>query len=167
VAPVTRRCPYDRHVDRRTIGWVFVAGQVVLLVLLVVLPGRDDWPTPSWLRTVAQVVFVAGAVLLIVAALGLGRALTPTPVPAERGVLQTAGLYRFVRHPIYSGVLLIVLGITLRSGSWFTLAVAVVTFVFFDRKARWEEARLAEHYPEYADYAARTPRFVPRPRARR
>ncbi len=146
---------------------MFVAGQVVLLVLLVALPGSDDWPTPSWLRTTAQVVFVAGVVVLIVAALGLGRALTPTPVPIERGELQTAGVYRYVRHPIYSGVLLIVAGITLRSGSWFTLAVAVVTFVFFDRKARWEEARLAERYPQYAGYAARTPRFVPRPRVRR
>lgn len=146
---------------------MFVAGQIVLLVLLVVLPGRADWPTPSWLRTIAQVVFVAGVVVLIVAALGLGRALTPTPVPTERGELQTSGLYRYVRHPIYSGVLLIVAGITLRSGSWFTLAVAVVTLVFFDRKARWEEARLAERYPGYADYAARTPRFVPGSRIRR
>lgn len=145
---------------------MFVAGQVVLLVLLVVLPGGDDWPTPAWLRTIAQVVFVAGVVVLVVAALGLGRALTPTPVPTERGDLQTAGLYRYVRHPIYSGVLLIVAGITLRSGSWLTLAVAVVTVVFFDRKARWEEARLAERYAQYADYAARTPRFVPRPCAR-
>jgi protein-S-isoprenylcysteine O-methyltransferase Ste14 len=148
-------------VDRRVIGWLFVAGQVVLLVLLVVLPGRDDWPTPPWLRMAAQVVLVVGAVLLVVAALGLGRALTPTPVPTGRGDLRTGGPYRFVRHPIYTGVLLIVIGITLRSGSWFTLAVAVVTFVFFDRKARWEEARLAEQYPHYADYAARTPRFVP------
>ena len=144
-----------------------MAGQVVLLVLLIALPGSDDWPTPSWLRTIAQVVFVAGVVVLIVAALGLGRALTPTPVPAERGDLRTAGVYGYVRHPIYSGVLLIVVGVTLRSGSWLTVAVAVVTFVFFDRKARWEEARLAERYPQYADYAARTPRFVPRPRVRR
>jgi protein-S-isoprenylcysteine O-methyltransferase Ste14 len=139
-------------------------GQVVLLVALVVLPGRDDWPTPEWLRLVAQLVFVAGIVVLVVASLRLGRALTPTPVPTASGELQTGGLYRYVRHPIYSGVLLIVVGITLRSGSVLTLAVAVVTVVFFDRKARWEEERLAERYPGYAAYAAHTPRFVPRPR---
>jgi protein-S-isoprenylcysteine O-methyltransferase Ste14 len=36
-----------------------------------------------------------------------------------------------------------------------------VTVVFFDRKARWEEAQLRERYPDYAEYASRTPRFVP------
>jgi protein-S-isoprenylcysteine O-methyltransferase Ste14 len=36
-----------------------------------------------------------------------------------------------------------------------------VTLGFFNVKARWEEARLAESYPGYRAYAARTPRFVP------
>lgn len=146
-------------------GWAFVAGQVVLLVALVLLPGRDDWPTPSWLWMVGQVLVLAGFVLMIVASLRLGRGLTATPVPNARGQLITGGLYRYVRHPIYTGVLLVVVGLTLRSGSFVTLAVAVVTVVFFDRKARWEEARLRERYPGYADYAAHTRRFVPgRPR---
>ena len=59
------------------------------------------------------------------------------------------------------GVLSIVVGLTLRSGSVVTLSVALVTVVFFDRKARWEEAQLRERYPDYAEYASRTPRFVP------
>ena len=148
-------------VSRRTVGWAFVAGQVVLLVALVLLPGRDDWPTPSWVWMIGQVLVIAGFVLMIVASLRLGRGLTATPVPNRRGQLITGGLYRYVRHPIYTGVLLIVVGLTLRSGSFVTLAVAVVTVVFFDRKARWEEAQLRERYPDYAEYASRTPRFVP------
>jgi protein-S-isoprenylcysteine O-methyltransferase Ste14 len=148
-------------VDRRTVGWAFVAGQVVLLVILVLLPGRDDWPTPSWVWMVGQVLVLAGFVLMIVASLRLGRGLTATPVPAARGQLVTGGLYRYVRHPIYTGVLLVVAGLTLRSGSFVTLTVAAVTVVFFDRKARWEEAQLRERYPDYADYAAHTRRFVP------
>ncbi len=147
--------------DRRVVGWLFVAGQVVLLVALVLLPGRDDWPTPSWVWTLGQAAVIAGLVVLVVASLRLGTGLTPTPVPNARGHLVTGGLYRFVRHPIYTGVLLIVIGLTLRSGSYVTLAVAVVTVVFFDRKAAWEEARLQERYDGYAEYAARTPRFVP------
>ncbi len=148
-------------VSRRTVGWAFVAGQVVLLVALVLLPARDDWPTPSWVWTLGQVLVVAGFVAMIVASLRLGSGLTPTPVPNDRGRLQTGGLYRYVRHPIYTGVLLIVVGLTVRSGSFVTLAVAVVTVVFFDRKARWEEGQLRGRYPGYDEYAARTPRFVP------
>jgi protein-S-isoprenylcysteine O-methyltransferase Ste14 len=105
-------------------------------------------------------VFV-GLVVIVVASLGLGTGLTPTPVPSLRGHLETGGLYRFVRHPIYTGVLAIVAGLTVRSGSYVTLAVAVATVFFFNRKAAWEEARLRERYDGYAEYAARTPRFVP------
>jgi protein-S-isoprenylcysteine O-methyltransferase Ste14 len=54
----------------------------------------------------------------------------------------------------------------LRSGSLITLAVGAVTVAFFNAKAAWEEKRLAERYPGYAAYAARTPRFIPRPWAR-
>jgi len=99
-----------------------------------------------------------------VAALRLGAALTPTPVPTERGTLITGGLYTFVRHPIYTGVLIIVVGLVIRSGSLLTLLVGVATVWFFNAKAAWEEARLAERYPDYPAYAAVTPRFVPRPR---
>ena len=95
------------------------------------------------------------------ASLSLGRSLTPTPVPVNYGALKTGGLYRFVRHPIYTGVLAIVVGLTLRSGSWISLVVAAVTVVFFTVKARWEEGQLMERYSGYAVYAAQTPRYVP------
>lgn len=147
--------------NQRAVGWAFVAGQVVLLVALVVLPGGDAWPTGSAVWTTGQVLVIAGLAVIIVASLRLGTGLTPTPVPSQRGHLVTGGLYRYVRHPIYTGVLLIVVGLTVRSGSVVTLAVSVVTVVFFDGKARWEEAQLSERYDGYADYAARTPRFVP------
>ncbi len=147
--------------DRRALGWTFVAIQVVLLVTLVVLPGRDDWPTPRWVWMTGQVLVIGGLGLVVAASLGLGTSLTATPVPRERGELVTGGLYRFVRHPIYTGVLTLVVGLTLRSGSVITLAVAVVTAVFFDRKARWEEAQLRQQYAGYDAYASHTPRFVP------
>lgn len=149
--------------SRSATGWIFVAMQAVLLIGLVLLPGRDDWPTPGWLTALGFGAIAAGLVLVGVAALGLGTALTPTPVPRESGQLATDGLYRYMRHPIYTGVLLIVIGLTVRSGSWITLVVAAITFVFFNTKAAWEEARLTERYSEYPAYAAATPRFMPRP----
>ncbi len=147
-------------------GWLFVLAQAVLLVALVVLPGADHWPTPTWLRTVCSIFVFGGFALMGVAALGLGRSLTATPVPVLHGELKTGGLYRWMRHPIYTGVLAIVVGIAARSGNWLHAAIAVATVLFFDRKARWEEARLAEQYPGYGEYASQTPRFLPRPRRR-
>lgn len=152
--------------NRSTIGWLWVAGQAVLLAVLILLPGSDAWPKPIVLTAVAGFLFFGGLALIAVAALRLGRALTPTPVPTPSGDLTTKGLYRYMRHPIYTGVLLTVTGITLRSGSWPHAVVAIVTFVFFDRKAAWEEARLAERYLGYNAYAATTPKFIPALRRR-
>lgn len=155
-----------RTVNRNVTGWLFVAVQAILLVALVLLPGADDWPTPDWLETLGFLTLLAGLAIVGISALGLGSALTATPVPTTRGELTVTGMYRFVRHPIYSGVLLVVVGLTVSSGSFLTLGVAIFTVLFFNVKARWEEARLREEYPNYPSYAARTPRFVPRPRRR-
>ena len=106
--------------------------------------------------------FSPGLGLIATSALGLGSALTPTPIPTRRGHLRTSGLYRLVRHPIYTGVLLTVTGITLRSGNWVHVVIAVATYVYFDRKAAWEEQRLQETYPGYRSYASRTGKFIPR-----
>ncbi|MEL6982284.1 MAG: isoprenylcysteine carboxylmethyltransferase family protein [Actinomycetota bacterium] len=149
--------------NRSRTGWLFVAAQAVLLITLVALPGGDAWPTPAWLHVLGMMAVIGGVGLVVVAALRLGPALTPTPIPTTAGELTTGGLYQYVRHPIYSGVLASVLGVTIRSGSWLVLAVGAATVVFFHIKARWEEQRLTEHYPDYPAYAAVTPRFLPRP----
>lgn len=152
--------------NRTAIGWVWVAGQALLLGALVLLPGNDHWPTPTWLDVVASILFFGGLAIIAMAAFGLGSALTPTPVPNQRGGLTTNGFYRYVRHPIYTGVLLVVAGMTLRSGSVVHLVVAAITFAFFDRKAAWEEQRLVEEFADYPAYAARTAKFFPLPSRR-
>lgn len=149
--------------SRAAVGWAWVAGQALLLGALIFVPGRSDWSQPLLVTIPASVLFFGGFVVVAVAALRLGSALTPTPVPNDRGALSTSGLYRFVRHPIYTGVLAVVVALVLRSGSWLHLIVGLITVVFFDRKAAWEERRLVERYPDYPEYARRTPKFVPLP----
>ncbi len=150
-----------------TIGWLWVGGQVIVLAAVAFVPRRSDWPTPGWLEAIATALVFCGLALVVAAALGLGRALTPTPVPTSSSTLETGGFYRHVRHPIYTGVLVAVLGVTLRSASWIHVGLAVATLVFFDRKSQWEEAQLVERYPDYPSYASVTPKFVPRPWRRR
>lgn len=143
-------------------GWVFVGVQIILLALVLLLPGGDDWSRPGWLRGVALALNIVGFLLLVAGTFGLGRSLTPNPVPLADGRLQTAGLYAFMRHPIYTGVMALVAGVSLGSGSFVRAGIGVLTIVFFNVKARWEESRLARHYPEYLAYAAVVPRFLPR-----
>jgi protein-S-isoprenylcysteine O-methyltransferase Ste14 len=160
--PTYPRCD-DRYVNRRYIGWSFVAVQLILLVALIALPERADWSDAPWLTGLAWMIGAGGGVVLLVAARGLGSSLTPTPVPTEHGHLTTTGLYRLVRHPIYTGVLMIVIGMVIGSSSVAALLLGLVIVGFFSVKARWEEAQLRVRYPEYDAYASTVPRFVPSP----
>jgi protein-S-isoprenylcysteine O-methyltransferase Ste14 len=149
-------------------GRVFVGVQAVLLAALVLVPRwADTWALPGWTGVVGWVTAIAGAAVALAAFPQLGSALTPLPEPRSDAELTTGGLYRWVRHPIYSGVLAMGWGWTVAHPSWATVGVVVALTVLFNAKARYEEGLLGERYSDYAAYAASTPRFVPRPTARR
>lgn len=141
---------------------LLVAGQFVLIGILVLLPGRHDWPVPAALKVACSIATVVGLAMMVVGATGLGRGLTATPLPNAHAKLRTGGLYRYARHPIYSGLLLTMASITVASGSVSRLLTLGVLVLLLTVKARWEETRLIQRFQGYADYAARTPRFVPR-----
>lgn len=151
----------------KLIGWGFVAGQVVLIVALVLIPGSDDWPAPAWVRAAGTFTVVVGLAIVVVASLKLGSALTPTPVPNGRGEMASDGLYSLVRHPIYSGVITIVVGLVIGSASFVALALGIAIIGFFNIKAAWEERQLTRHFSGYGQYVADTPRFIPWRRDRR
>jgi protein-S-isoprenylcysteine O-methyltransferase Ste14 len=146
--------------DRRT-SWLLVAGQFVLLGLIVLAPGGHTWTVPVVVARAAQGAEAVGILLVVVAATSLGRGLTAAPLPNAHAVLRTGGLYRFVRHPIYTGLLLFALARSLDSGSPLTASACLLLVVLINAKARWEERHLAERFPGYRAYCARTPRFVP------
>jgi protein-S-isoprenylcysteine O-methyltransferase Ste14 len=113
-------------------------------------------------------VFVFGLILLAIAALcgiagavALGRNLTPFPKPSRAAWLVKRGIYRLIRHPLYSSVLCGAFGLSLVRQSWPALIASLALAVFFDAKARREELWLRQRFPEYADYALRVRRFIP------
>ena len=134
----------------------------MLIGILVLLPGRHDWPVPAALKVACSIATIVGLAVMVLGATGLGRGLTATPLPNSHAQLRTGGLYRFVRHPIYSGLLLTMSAITVASGSATRLLTLGALVLLLTVKARWEETRLIQRFQGYADYAARTPRFVPR-----
>lgn len=139
---------------------LLVTGQFVLIGFLVLLPARHDWQVPPALALVCSVTTVLGLAVMVSGATGLGRGLTATPLPNAHAQLRTEGLYRYSRHPIYSGLILTMASLTVASGSAFRLLALGALVLLLTMKARWEETRLAHRFEGYADYAARTPRFV-------
>jgi protein-S-isoprenylcysteine O-methyltransferase Ste14 len=70
------------------------------------------------------------------------------------------GLYRFIRHPIYVGDLLLLIGLELSLNSWLVLGVILLLPVVI-RQAVSEEKMLMRSLPGYETYCARTKRFIP------
>jgi protein-S-isoprenylcysteine O-methyltransferase Ste14 len=148
-------------VRARRVAWSFVAAQFALIAVLVLVPLGLDRVPPLPVRVAGWVLVAAGVLVAAAAAVSLGRALTASPIPTARGRLRTDGLFALVRHPIYTGLLTAAAGVVLVTGNPWRLAVAVGLAALITAKARWEERRLAERFPDYPEYAARTPRFVP------
>lgn len=143
-------------------GGTWVIAQFLLLILwglsILYLPDRSL----TGLRWLGIGLTLAGLLCLLLAFLSHGRHLTPLPAPNMKLGLKTTGIYAFVRHPMYLGVLLSVFGISLwASGGW-ALLMCVVLACFFNLKARAEERFLLGVYPEYEAYRNRTGRFLPK-----
>jgi protein-S-isoprenylcysteine O-methyltransferase Ste14 len=103
-----------------------------------------------------------GIIILYLGIRNLGRSLSANPVPRTDAELVETGIYKRLRHPIYTGLLLASLGSVVQTLNVPKLIVWLVLLVLLNYKARWEETLLIKKYPGYADYMKRTGRFVPR-----
>lgn len=151
------------HQHHRRIGWMLVALQGALLVGVFFGPGSRSSSTSRALKMVSQVSSLIGAVLVVFSAVALGRRLTAHPEPNGHGSLRVTGLYRLMRHPMYTGVMAFSIGSALSSRSVFRMITCAALMVLFNVKARFEERSLTAHFPDYPAYAKRVPRFVPIP----
>jgi protein-S-isoprenylcysteine O-methyltransferase Ste14 len=143
-------------------GWV--ALQFVLMAAIVALGLTGlGWPVQAhwWLKAAAVVLVFGGALVAVSAVRALGSGFTPFPQPAGTGELTQQGPYSVVRHPVYSGGILVFAGISLALSPW-ALAGTAALAVLWALKARVEERFLAATYPGYADYRSKVRfRLVP------
>lgn len=145
-------------------GNLLVLGQFILLGLLIFVPnsGLNTGVFSYLLSLVSLSSLFVGFVILALSALALGRSLTAHPIPGKNAELVTDGLYRFVKHPIYSALILIGFGLTITGGFFPHIIFFALLIVLLNYKARFEEALLTRTYAGYAEYSKKTGRFVPR-----
>jgi protein-S-isoprenylcysteine O-methyltransferase Ste14 len=136
-----------------------LAGILVQTLVPDVLPILAE---PAWLRRIGAALFTVGLGVAIGARVQLGDNWSDIEAgvvqPAHR--LVTVGIYRWVRHPIYAGDLVLLAGLELALNSWLVLLVPALAVVVY-RQTLKEEQALAASLPGYADYCRRTRRFVP------
>lgn len=155
-----------------SVGFVFLGGPMIVAGIIPWLLTRWHAESqPAALKILGVVVMVAGGAVVLetTARFALQGRGTPAPwAPPERFVER--GLYRFVRSPMYLGVLLLVVGQGLLLGRWILYAWAVAAWLIFTGfLVLYEEPQLRERFgASYDDYRRRVRRWVPRrPRSSR
>ena len=137
-----------------------ILGAVLAQTLLpAVVPIAQD---PGRLRAAGAFLFTAGLAIAIIARLQLGDNWLDIETAAVKRYQRVVsrGIYGYVRHPIYVGDLILLVGLELAVNSWLVLGAALLIPVVL-RQAVKEEAGLLRSLPGYDIYCRRTKRFIP------
>ena len=124
---------------------------------------RPTVPPIPWLMWLGAAMTLAGLLLAVWARLYLGKNWSGLVAVKQEHELIRTGPYHFVRHPIYSGILLALVGTTIcRRNVWGFMGVALVWLGLW-LKARLEERFMIETFgPQYVEYRRSTGALLPR-----
>ncbi|OKH37050.1 hypothetical protein NIES2119_14615 [[Phormidium ambiguum] IAM M-71] len=146
--------------------WFFL--QALLIIVFPFLPVyRPTWleiNSSNLLYLYWSVSAFLGLIALIFISKGLidlGKQLTPLPYPKENGELVQTGMYSFVRHPLYSGLIFSTLSWAIFQMSLSHLFAVLIIFIVLNAKARKEETWLSDKFPEYSDYQQKVKKLIP------
>ncbi len=115
-----------------------------------------------WVRVLGFAVLVASTVFTLWARFSLGLMWSVTPKVQGDQQLRTHGPYAVTRHPIYTGVLGMLLGATLLSGIGQWIVLFPVGLILFEIKIHMEEDLMLATFPDqYARYRRQVPQLVP------
>lgn len=136
---------------------LLVTAQLACIALCCYPPGWQNHGSPWWLT-----LCLAGGVLGV-AVLYYNRPgnFSIYPEIREKAVLVTNGPYRYVRHPMYSALILMMIGVAGYNGTPINRVATVALMIVVTTKALREEKLLPQVFPQYPAYAMSTKRFVP------
>ncbi len=134
---------------------------VVAFVLLRVFRGDALAVHSPIVQALGAILFVCGLALAVWARVYLGRNWGMPMTRKDEPELVTSGPYRFVRHPIYSGILLAVLGTSLATEIYWLIAAGIMG-AYFVHSARVEERLMTDSFPTvYPSYREKTKMLIP------
>lgn len=116
------------------------------------IPGRA-------IKALGWILIIAGSVPVTWGHVVLGWR---THMPSVQDTLVRDGLYTYVRHPIYTGMFLVLVGLAFLKPTLTFVVACLLGLGFFMVMARLEEIDLVQRLPAYRDYMKAVPRFVPR-----
>lgn len=141
-------------------GRLLVFAQFGLILILALFP--DSKNVNSQAEIAGTAFLFLGLIILFGGFRGLGKSLTANPVPVDSGALVTTGIYARLRHPIYTGLLVLTMGLVVSSGVWAQLIPWFGLLGLLIYKMRWEETLLSAKYKGYAAYKSCVPALFPK-----
>jgi protein-S-isoprenylcysteine O-methyltransferase Ste14 len=157
------KAPAERK--RSLLGTAVWPGAVVTIAVDLAVP-RADWNSialhPAWVRIVGLAILVAGTAFALWARLALGAMWSAVPAVKQEHKLRTSGPYGVTRHPIYTGMLTMLLGTGLLVGDARWLVAFPIYVVFVEIKLHIEERLMLAEFPDgYPRYRQRVPQLIP------
>jgi protein-S-isoprenylcysteine O-methyltransferase Ste14 len=145
---------------------IFKAAAMLYVLALIYFPGAigiraQPVPTPAWQGCIGVLLCAAGVALVIAARRALGMNWSDLVVLKRDHQLVLSGPYRWIRHPLYSGVLLLVLGSAVTVHTRVAYVTVPVLLMGFAVKSHQEEKLLEHGFPEYGAYRRRVKGFIP------
>ncbi|MFC4634965.1 methyltransferase family protein [Dokdonia ponticola] len=141
---------------------IYVLIQFVLFILFILEIAQLRFVLPDIVSTVGIIGVFIGFIIILISLLQLNKYLSPFPSPKPGSSLIQNGLYKYIRHPMYTGILMLLLGYSIYVSSGYKLLVTFLLFVLFTFKSRYEEERLAGSFKGYSGYKKKTGRFFPK-----
>lgn len=154
------------EVRRRSWYGSGVVPVVVLTVVVRQIVPRGDWSSVTfhapWARFLGLAILLAATALTLWARFVLGVMWSAAPAVKEGHELRTGGPYAITRHPIYTGLLGMLLGTMLVAGGGVWIVSFPVAVVLIECKIRIEERFMTHEFPEdYPAYRQRVPQLIP------
>jgi protein-S-isoprenylcysteine O-methyltransferase Ste14 len=165
--------PWPRHRRPGASSWAGQRGEgyvvVQIILIALVLLGPRNWPgLPAWPAAATRIALPAGIALMVLGLglivwgiVALGPNLAAVPRPKQGAILVEGGPYRVVRHPMYTGAILIAFGWALAVAGSLSLVYAGMVVGFLAIKTAREERWLREELTGYVDYEHRVRRLIP------
>ena len=157
------RAPAERQ--RSWYGTGFIPVVIVFTAVRLAVP-RADWQSVTihapWARFLGLAILLAATALTLWARFVLGLMWSAVPAVKEGHQLRTSGPYAITRHPIYTGLLGMMLGTMLLAGGGPWIVPFPVALILIEFKIRIEERfMMTEFREEYPRYRGRVPQLVP------
>ena len=111
---------------------------------------------PLWISFMGFMIGLCGGIPVIMALIALNENISPFPSPKESAVLVQHGIFKYVRHPIYTGILISCYGFAFYKANLFQIIIATLLLLLFIYKAGYEERLLEKKFKDYSVYKKKT-----------